>query len=289
MGSELLVKELKGFINNYVEESPLNFCQLFKGNYFYAPVLGFARGDDPIFNEIKEQVGTESMTPYQALSNYINTAGILINLKPEEVSVVSWVLPINSLIRKKNRLETAGPAPEWSYARNYGEEFNSELKRQVVDWFKNKGFIAAAPTLLPEFEIIRDKNKGIFTSTWSERHTAYACGLGTFSLNDGLITSLGIAHRLGSVVVNAKLPQAVRPYKDYKEYCLSRQGCTSCIKRCPANAITPDGHDKELCYKMNYTGEEAIARIKQLGFKKTGCGLCQVGVPCEDRIPLINS
>jgi len=35
-------------------------------------------------------------------------------------------------------------------------------------------------------------------SSWSERHAAYAAGLGTFSLNDALITPKGIAHRLGS-------------------------------------------------------------------------------------------
>lgn len=36
-----------------------------------------------------------------------------------------------------------------------------------------------------------------FASSWSERHTAHFCGLGTFGVSDGLITSVGKAVRVG--------------------------------------------------------------------------------------------
>lgn len=283
-----LAEELKNAIADYVETSPDNYCQNLKIRYFDAPLIGFARGDDPIFNIIKEQVGLNSMTPCEALSCSLKQNTATKEIKPEEVSVVSWVLPISSLIREKNRRRYTEPAPQWSYARNYGELFNVDLRRFVVNFLNDRGYLATAPVLMPEFKTIKDVERGGFTSTWSERHVAYSCGLGTFSLNDGLITPKGIAHRLGSVVVNAKLPQTERPYRAHMEYCLSNRGCKACINRCPAGAISQLGHNKKLCYETNYTGERAITRSRKLGFKNTGCGLCQVGVPCEDRIPVKN-
>lgn len=162
---------------------------------------------------------------------------------------------------------------------------NVDLRKYMLRWLNGRGYMAAAPVLLPEYKNVIDTKQRIYTSTWSERHMAYACGLGTFSLNEGLITTKGIAHRLGSVVTNAGLPQTPRHYKGHMDYCLFSRGCRACIKRCPAKAISRLGHNKDLCYKMNYLGEGAAARIRELGFQETGCGLCQVGVPCEDRIP----
>jgi epoxyqueuosine reductase QueG len=144
----------------------------------------------------------------------------------------------------------------------------------------------AAPFLFPDFRIIRDPARRNFTSTWSERHVSYACGLGTFGLTDALITKGGMAHRLGSVVVNARLPEAARPYSGHLDYCLSSRGCTACVRRCPAGALSRAVHDKDLCHEMVQAGKDAAARRERLGLAKTGYGLCQVGVPCEDRIPI---
>jgi epoxyqueuosine reductase len=143
--------------------------------------------------------------------------------------------------------------------------FNNSLKKFVTGWLEARGCPAVAPSLLPGFKIIKDPVRRNFTSTWSERHIAYACGLGTFSLNDGLITARGIAHRLGSVVVNTKLPRAERPYSEHMDYCLASRGCTACIRRCPVNALNSGGHDKELCNIMNYSGRRCFMFCLQAG------------------------
>jgi len=49
-------------------------------------------------------------------------------------------------------------------------------------------------------------------SNWSQRHIAYAAGLGTFSLSDGFITPKGIAMRCGSVVCDAALSPTLQVY-----------------------------------------------------------------------------
>lgn len=285
-GPDVLAREIARVINGYVETSPRGYCHQFGGRFFEDPLVGFTRGDDQIFDTVREEVGKESMTPCQALTCSLKARGFAGEMKAGEVSVISWVLPINRLAREKNRAEKSGPAAEWAYTRHYGEEFNNDLRRRVVGWLESRGYLAAAPMLLPEFRIIKDPARRNFTSTWSERHMAFACGLGTFSLNDALITERGIAHRLGSVVVNTGLPEAHRPYNGHMDYCIGR-GCQACIRRCPVGAISGSGHDKNLCSVMTYEGEEAAARRETYGIPKTGCGLCQVGVPCEDRIPRV--
>jgi epoxyqueuosine reductase QueG len=124
-------------------------------------------------------------------------------------------------------------------------------------------------------------------STWSERHIAYASGLGTFGLSDGLITPRGQAMRCGSVVARIQLPPTPRPYKDHRAYCLffSQGRCGECVFRCPVGAITQAGHDKAACQKY-LRGTLAEYVESYFGFEGYACGLCQSNVPCESKIPL---
>ena len=140
--------------------------------------------------------------------------------------------------------------------------------------------------LLPEWKWVKSP-KYVFSSYWSERHAAYAAGLGTFGLCDGLITEKGKAHRVGSVIANLKLPPSPRPYEDHHAYCLFflDGSCTDCRKRCPVEAITEKGHDKAKCW--DHAGGTCARFVKEhYGFDGYGCGLCQTGVVCESGIPV---
>jgi len=144
-----------------------------------------------------------------------------------------------------------------------------------------------APSLLPSSQYFRDENVG-WTSSWSERHIAYACGLGTFSLNDGFITPKGMAIRIGSVITLLKLTPSEKRYRHYRENCppFRNEKCGKCISRCPAGAITEKGHDKDRCH--DYIDSEPLrAKRSEYGLQNPSpsCGLCQTGVPCEFEIP----
>ena len=166
-----------------------------------------------------------------------------------------------------------------------GEEFNELLRKHVVEELGSKGIDAVVPTLSPHWKFEMESKFG-FSSNWSERHAAFASGLGTFGACDGLITPKGKAHRVGSVVARVKLDPTPRPYTDHQAYCLfyAKNTCMECAKRCPVEAITKDGHDKTKC--LGHVWDTCSKYIKEhFDFDGYGCGLCQTKVPCESGIP----
>ena len=113
---------------------------------------------------------------------------------------------------------------------------------------------------------------------------AFSANLGSFGLSDGLITAAGKGHRVGSVVVDHALNSPQRTEEVYRD-CLSHRelGCRTCIKRCPADAISEAGHDKARC--MEFVMKSIPVVKEEYGIDIYGCGLCQTGVPCEEGIP----
>jgi epoxyqueuosine reductase QueG len=176
------------------------------------------------------------------------------------------------------------PSERWSHTRLFGEAFNRALQIHVVNVLEERGYLAVAPELEESlFRMFVDERVG-WTSPWSQRHVAFAAGLGTFGLSDALITSVGKAHRVGSVVVNRALESPQRT-EDIHRDCLSYQGinCRTCMKRCPADAITQEGHDKARCAEFVLKTFPFVK--EEYGIEIYGCGLCQTRVPCEGRIP----
>ena len=272
-------EHLRSEITRIVQEHPANRLLDDSGPYFEDPLVGFAAANNPLFEEYKQIIGPFHLTPDKVLRAELCPAA----LKAE--TVISWVLPVAVAVRRSNRRETRLPSHEWAHTRAHGEEFNNNLRRTIVALLEEWGHQAVAPLLSSAFTRVDDGPAGI-ASSWSERHAAYAAGLGTFSLSDGLITPRGIAHRLGSVVTDLVLPPSTPVAGDHRAYCLVFRGreCTSCIRRCPASAITEHGHDKNICSEYTYT--TALSEVgEEYQVSVTGCGLCQTGVPCESRIP----
>lgn len=239
--------------------------------YFDQPLVGFAAAKDPLFQQYKQIIGPFHRTPGEILSN--------------AATVIVWSLPITRSTREANRHESRYPSLAWAQTRSFGENFNVSLRRHLVTWLEQQGVRAISPQLDSNWQEFPDTAVGI-ASSWSERHAAYAAGLGTFSLNDALITPKGIAHRLGSVITDLTLPPSCSERPDYRHNCLyHRNGsCGACIKRCPVGALSHDGHDKNRCKAYVY-GTITDLLSEQFGTPKPGCGLCQTKVPCEERIP----
>jgi len=246
------------------------------------PLVGFSRGDDPLYPWLKDDIGSFYLTPLEMFA----AAFPGVEAAPGDLAVISWILPQTERTRHDNARESAIPAERWARTRTAGEEFNMKLRDHVVDALLQAGCEAVSPLRSPLFRTETSIRYGR-ASTWSERHAAYASGLGTFGLCDGLITTRGKAMRCGSVIARIDLPPTVRPYDDHHAYCLFyfNGSCGKCIKRCPAGAITAEGHDKQKC--CDYIHNVAIPSVQsRLGFEANACGLCQTGVPCEAGIPV---
>lgn len=119
--------------------------------------------------------------------------------------------------------------------------------------------------------VIRDRPIAFF----SHRHAAYLAGLGTFGLNNTLLTEqFGPRVRFTSIFTTANLPTDDVMVKDL---CIK---CHRCVKKCPVNAIPgfdyPSGLiDKSLCMKQH---EMLLTR------HASPCGICIKVCPVgEDR------
>lgn len=249
------------------------------------PFVAFARGDDPLFQQLQRDIGPFVWTPEQIF----NATFPKFSATPEDLTVISWVLPQTPATLQDQRRQALQPAERWVRSRQYGELFNHKLREHVSLTLTRAGFPAVAPVLSPQWKQHVSGKYG-YASAWSERHVAYVAGLGTFGLSGGLITPLGVAVRLGSVVTQLRLPHyAPRPYGDLHAHCLhySQGTCGKCVERCPAKAISPHGCDKKKCADYIVTVTRPQAQ-KVYGITTMPCGLCQAGVPCEFCAPQKN-
>ena len=237
---------------------------------FKEPVFGVSSADDPLYSEYKKPgvIGSNFIAPDEWL--------------PGAKSVVSFFLPFTERVRASNCGDPENTSPEWLHARIEGQAFLNGFARRIKDYFESQGIRACVPSLDERFGITfealpeGDPEGEHVNSRWSERHAAYASGLGTFCLTRGLISSGGVAGRYGSVIAAESITPDERPYKGIYDYCIK---CGACIARCPAKAISLEhGKNQKLCHAW-------LERSKKLYAPRYGCGKCQAGVPCEHGIP----
>ena len=273
---------LESVIGDFINHSKENNLQNQRNDpAFESPLVGFASGADPLWESYKEYVGPFHWTPLEIFERTFPGSGVVA----QDLTVISWVLPQTALTKADNRKETFYPAERWARARIFGEEVNAKLREHMTQVLQQEGYKALAPQLSPEWSR-QDSPRYVYASTWSERHAAYAAGLGTFGLCDGLITSVGKAVRVGSVIANIQISPTSRPYTDHRAYCLFYTGgiCGKCIPRCPVGALSENGHDKKKCRSHIRPVTEDYVKAN-FGFDGYGCGLCQTGVPCESKVP----
>lgn len=253
---------------------------------FSGPLLGVAWGADPLFRSFREIIGPFHRLPVE----FLQAAFPGETFWEEQVWVICYVLPIEKLTRLANSRQKKFPHRHWMLTKIHGEGFNEWLRARLVQWISQKGYRAVAPVLHPgflQFPLV----SGEITSNWSERHACFAAGLGTFGLNRGLITQAGMASRLGTVITDLPLEATPKSYGSPYEFCLflSRGECGRCMERCPAKAVSPQGQDKLKCqaYQMDVLKRKgpSLGLGSQISGLHLSCGLCQTGVPCEDRPP----
>ncbi len=271
---------IQDIINNYIKtDNYINAKQATNNSMigmqvFDNPIIGYADASDPIFKTFSEErnvVYGKFMSPEWWLS--------------EAKTIISIFFPYTIKIKEANAIDMRFPADEWLHGRFEGQKIIDRCSAYILKILHNNGYKAIAPSVDNRFKAsvgtwldIEEKiNNSHFYSNWSERHVAYAAGLGTFGLSKGLITEKGITGRFTSIITNYLHKPTQRIYNGIYDYCTM---CGQCINNCPVNAISFNyGKDHTRCSKfIDYTAKKRSPRY--------GCGKCQVDVPCENGIPV---
>ncbi len=218
----MITREICDFVENHMKKPGI-------ATKWGKPLVGFADAADPYILKLKEIVGSSHAMPEDVLDD----ASI----------IVAYYLPFTKELAKSNVAAGRMASAEWALAY---EETNSLLvlvSEHVIEYLGSLGYRAAVSERTGTFD--RDK----LMSDWSHRHFAYAAGLGTFGINNMLITKSGCCGRFFSLVTNID----VTPDTAMKEeLCLYKKNgkCLVCVKNCPMGALGTGGYDRHKCYSL---------------------------------------
>ena len=262
-------RELEGRTTAYLSESGIN---VFDGvTLFESPVFGYGLADDALYEKLKQ-------------SAEANMRGLIMPKVwlPSAKTCISVFMPFSEKVTRSNRNCGSEPSREWLYGRIEGQETVASLTRFTQKLLTDAGFKTVAPLFDERLRVVKENadpfvfgEGASYTSTWSERHNAYICGLGTFGASRSFISKKGAAGRLFSLITEAPFEKTERDYTGIYDYC---SGCMTCAKKCPCGAISKAGKDNAKCAAY-------LAMMKEKFAPRYGCGKCQCGVPCERQNP----
>ena len=247
-------------IKNIVNQTLNRETDTCSEDFWRSPLVAYADASDPMMKKLKTWIDPKHMLPQDML--------------PTAESVICFFLPFKEEISKSNRKgRTASDQWVESYIETNKliEKINDNIKTELAKY----GYACETTPATHNFD------PEVLISYWSHRHLAYIAGLGTFGINNMLITDQGCSGRFGSCVTDLKLKPSIRPDS---EYCLYKEKgtCGACVKSCVNGALTFDGFDRFKCYEM---------LLENDGFYDTGtttdvCGKCIAGMPCAHKNPM---
>lgn len=232
------------------------------------PIVGFADAHNPYILNLKNIISKDHELPTDVL---------------EDASIViAYFVPFTKELAKTN----AGgciSSKEWALAYEETNAMLNDVNTYIIKKLRELGYHADISKESSTF------NQKKLISSWSHRHFAKAAGLGTFGLNNMLITKTGCCGRYSTIVTNLDV-QADSPLEE--EYCLYKKNgtCGVCVQHCPSGALTFDGFNRYKCYDVckknaaiytdfgsSYTDESGEIP-NSIGSEV--CGKCVVNAPC---------
>jgi epoxyqueuosine reductase QueG len=225
------------------------------------PVIEIISAKDRKLKTLKKAVSVEHLMPYDIL--------------PDAKSIISFFVPFRENIVKSNIKGTMA-SEEWAIAYIQTNDLITTINNNIEGLMGKNGYTTGKIPATHNF----DAQKLI--SNWSHRHIAYMAGMGTFGINNMLITENGCCGRFGSIIINYELHE-YKKIKKPKEKCLNKLdgSCGICQKKCVVNAYDNNSYDRHKCYKQCLENAEYH---KTIGYADI-CGKCLVGLPCSMKEP----
>lgn len=246
---------LNKYIENEIRAIILNSKN---GNIYRTPLVGFGSADNPLFEKLRDIVAKDHLIP----EDFIHNAK----------SIVSFFIPFKQDIIINN-MNHSYVSKEWAITYIDTNKLINEVVQKMKEKLNNMGINVSDNPAKLGF----DRSK--LLSQWSQRHVAYICGLGTFGINNMLITEVGCGGRYGSFIIDKEL--------DYTptiedEYCPWKKdkSCGVCIESCPVGALTEQGYDRFKCFEMCSEVNNYYNDLEECDV----CGKCLTG-PCAFEKP----
>ena len=219
------------------------------------PLVAFVDASDPRLLAVKEQVSSAHLLPHDLLKS--------------AQTVIVYFLPFALDIPKSN-VASRYCSQEWAAGYIETNQLIHDLNQHLKDELAKAGYQAAVTPATHNFDT------ETLISNWSHRHLAKIAGLGSFGLNNMLLTEKGCCGRLGSLVTDLEIEA---PRLPSVEYCLYKSSgvCGICVARCLNGALTHDGFDRQKCYAVCLENDREHPELELSDV----CGKCCVGLPCS--------
>ena len=262
--------EIEAFVRSYVARAagtaPLP-------DPWRTPLVGFADAKSPAWAELRRIAHPEHVMPQEVLSG--------------ATVVISYFLPFSPWLEEGNRAPGLSSS-SWAQAYEVTNALFPQLNRALIQLLAERGFRAAVPAEAGAFDWEK------LMARWSQRHAARLAGLGTFGLNNMLITEAGCCGRFASLVTDL---DAAPDAPVAEESCLFRRNgtCGVCAGRCANGALTRQGFERQKCF---YACKENAKVYHQFGNSYADapgqppagsgsevCGKCLTGLPCTLKRP----
>ena len=253
---------IKAFVTEYESRDEI-------ATSYGEPLVGFADAHHPYIQSLPQLISPTHELPQ--------------NVLPDARIIIAYFVPFTKDLARSNRNGGTFASPEWARAYEETNALFAELNGKLIDYIHAK---AGRAGVTPKAVTFDQKH---LISDWSQRHIAYAAGLGTFGVNNMLLTRRGCCGRFSTVVTNLDLvPDA--PVEG--EYCLYKKSgkCGACVKNCPTGALTVEGYDRVKCYALCQENAKLYTEFGSSYLSEDGtgansigsevCGKCITGSPC---------
>lgn len=259
---EAIRNEIIEFVKKYEEKPGIN-------TKWGIPLVGFGDARHPFILSLKEVISSSHQLPSEVL--------------PDASIVIAYYVPFTRELAKVNAEYGRMAAPLWAESYEETNAMFGILNQHLIGFLEGLGFKGAVSKEASTF------NQEKLISNWSQRHFGYAAGLGTFGINNMLITKSGCCGRYSTVVTNLPM-EPDQPMEE--ELCLYKKNgsCGICVRNCPTGALTISAFNRHTCYELCqenaaiYTNfgssyrEEAGDAANSVG--SDVCGKCVTGSPC---------